>query len=38
VDESAARAAGVDFAAFDNMGLSAHYHVKSLKEIEQLLG
>lgn len=37
VDEAAARAAGVVFAAFDNPGLSAQYHVKTLNEIESIL-
>ncbi len=38
VDESAAKAAQVPFVAYDNRSLSAQYHIRSLKEIEGILG
>jgi len=38
VDESAAKAANVPFVAYDNRSLSAQYHIRSLKEIEDILG
>jgi len=38
VDESAAKAAQVPLVAYDNMSLSAEYHIRSLKEIEGILG
>ena len=37
VDESAAKAANVPFVAYDNRSLSAQYHIRSLKEIEDIL-
>ena len=38
VDESAAKAARVPLAAYNNSSLSADYHIRSLKEIEDILG
>lgn len=38
VDELAADAADVPFAAFDNPQLTANYHIKGLKDIEAILG
>jgi HAD superfamily hydrolase (TIGR01509 family) len=38
VDQQAADAAGVALVAYDNPSLSAAYHIKSLKEIEEILG
>ena len=38
VDESAAKAAQVPLVAYDNRSLSAEYHIRSLKEIEDILG
>jgi phosphoglycolate phosphatase-like HAD superfamily hydrolase len=38
LDELAAKAAQVPFAAFDNTTLNADYHVNNLKEIEAILG
>jgi phosphoglycolate phosphatase len=37
VDELAANAAGVPLVAYDNVGLSAEIHIKSLKELENIL-
>jgi HAD superfamily hydrolase (TIGR01509 family) len=37
VDEGAARAAGVPFVAYRNPGLPAHWHIESLKDLEELL-
>jgi phosphoglycolate phosphatase len=37
VDEKAAAAAGVPLVAYDNPGLSAEIHIKSLKELENIL-
>lgn len=37
VDESAAKSARVPFIAYDNRSLSAQYHIRSLKEIEDIL-
>lgn len=37
VDEKAAVAAGVPLVAYDNPGLSAEIHIKSLKELENIL-
>ena len=37
VDQQAADAAGVDLVAYDNPSLSAAYHIRSLKEIEDIL-
>ncbi|MBW2514594.1 MAG: HAD family hydrolase [Deltaproteobacteria bacterium] len=38
VDEKAAKAAQVPLVAYDNASLSASYHIRSLKEIEGILG
>jgi phosphoglycolate phosphatase len=38
VDESAAKAAQVPLVAYDNRSLSAQYHIRSLREIEDILG
>jgi phosphoglycolate phosphatase len=38
VDEAAAKAAQVPLVAYDNRSLSAEYHIRSLKEIEDILG
>jgi phosphoglycolate phosphatase len=38
VDEAAAKAARVPLAAYNNDSLSADYHIRSLKEIEGILG
>jgi len=38
VDESAAKAARVPLVAYDNESLSAQYHIRSLEEIEDILG
>jgi HAD superfamily hydrolase (TIGR01549 family) len=38
VDEAAANSAQVPLAAYDNRSLSAEYHIRSLKEIEDILG
>jgi phosphoglycolate phosphatase len=38
VDETAAKAAQVPLVAYDNTSLSANYHIRSLKEIEGILG
>ncbi len=38
VDEAAANSAQVPLAAYDNRSLSAAYHIRSLKEIEGILG
>jgi HAD superfamily hydrolase (TIGR01549 family) len=38
VDESAAKTAQVPLVAYDNRSLSATYHIRSLKEIEDILG
>jgi phosphoglycolate phosphatase-like HAD superfamily hydrolase len=37
LDQKAAEAAGVSFVAYQNRSISADYHIKSLKEIEQIL-
>jgi HAD superfamily hydrolase (TIGR01549 family) len=37
LDQKAAEAAGVSFVAYQNNSISADYHIKSLKEIEQFL-
>lgn len=37
VDEKAAAAAGVPLVAYDNPGLSAEIHIKSLKDLESIL-
>jgi len=37
LDEMAAKAAGVPFVAYQNRSLSADFHIKSLKEIAQIL-
>lgn len=37
LDEIAAKAAGVPFVAYQNSSLSANFHIKSLKEIAQIL-
>ncbi len=37
VDEMAARAAAIPLVAFRNRGLSADYHIDTLKELEELL-
>ena len=37
LDQKAAGAAGVVFAAYQNNSISADYYIKSLKEIEQIL-
>ena len=37
LDEIAAKAAGVPFVAYQNRSLSANFHIKSLKEIAQIL-
>lgn len=37
VDEMAARAAGVDLAAYDNPSLKARYHIQGLNELESIL-
>lgn len=37
VDESAAKAANVPLIAYDNKSMSAEYHIRSLKEIEDIL-
>lgn len=37
VDEAAAQASQVPLVAYDNMSLSAEYHIRSLKEIEGIL-
>jgi len=37
VDESAAKTAQVPLVAYDNSSLSAAYHIRSLKEIEDIL-
>ena len=37
LDQQAAEAAGVSFVAYQNNSVSADYHIKSLKEIEQIL-
>ena len=37
VDEAAAKAAKVPLVAYDNKSLSAEYHIRSLKEIEDIL-
>ncbi|MBW2407248.1 MAG: HAD family hydrolase [Deltaproteobacteria bacterium] len=37
LDEMAAKAAGVPFVAYQNRSLSAEFHIKSLKEIAQIL-
>jgi HAD superfamily hydrolase (TIGR01549 family) len=37
LDEIAAKAAGVPFVAYQNRSLSANFHIKSLKEIVQIL-
>jgi HAD superfamily hydrolase (TIGR01549 family) len=37
VDEQAAASAGVAFAAYDNRPLSADYHIRNLKELQELL-
>jgi phosphoglycolate phosphatase len=37
LDEIAAKAAGVTFVAYQNRSLSANFHIKSLKEIAQIL-
>ena len=38
VDESAAKSARVPLVAYDNGSLSAQYHIRSLEEIEDILG
>jgi HAD superfamily hydrolase (TIGR01509 family) len=38
VDEAAAKAAHVPLVAYDNPSLSAEYHIRSLREIESILG
>ena len=38
VDEIAATAAGIPLVAYDNPSLSAAFHIKSLKELEDILG
>jgi len=37
LDEMAAKSAGVPFVAYQNRSLSANFHIKSLKEITQIL-
>lgn len=37
VDEAAAKAAGIALIAYDSPGLDADYHIRSLKEIEEIL-
>jgi len=37
LDEMAAKSAGVPFVAYQNRSLSASFHIKSLKEITQIL-
>lgn len=37
LDEIAAKAAGMPFVAYQNRSLSANFHIKSLKEIAQIL-
>ena len=37
VDEAAAKTSQVPLVAYDNMSLSAEYHIRSLKEIEGIL-
>lgn len=37
VDEAAAKAAGVELIAYNSPGLDADYHIRSLKEIEDIL-
>ena len=37
VDETAAKAAQIPLVAYDNKSLSAEYHIRSLKEIEDIL-
>lgn len=37
VDEQAAKAVKVPFAAYDNLSLTADFHIKSLKEIKDIL-
>lgn len=37
LDQKAAEAAGVSFVAYQNRSISADHHIKSLKEIEQIL-
>jgi len=38
VDETAAKAAHVPLVAYDNASLAADYHIRSLREIEDILG
>ncbi len=38
VDETAAKAAKVPLVAYDNKSMSAEYHIRSLREIEDILG
>jgi len=38
VDETAAKAAKVPLVSYDNKSMSAEYHIRSLKEIEDILG
>lgn len=37
LDEKAARAAGIHFVAYGNRSLSAAFHIKSLREVEDIL-
>ena len=37
LDQMASRAAGVYFASYDNQSLNADFHVKNLKEIEEII-
>jgi len=37
LDEQAAKAAGVFFVAYNNLSMSADFHIKSLKEMESII-
>jgi HAD superfamily hydrolase (TIGR01509 family) len=37
LDEMAAKAAGIPLVAYNNRDLSADYHIKNLKELEEML-